>query len=349
MLRIAYLIPALTDSGLTRIPFWLSKNLSDKVEIEFLYFHEKPLSQRGGKSLETKLPSHRISFFKFFSDLNNFDIVHSHGFIPDIYIFLNNRKISAKKVTTIHGYHIENWKYEKGFLVSFLLGNLWDISCKVFDASVCLTHSMELFYKGRGVSKTTTIYNGVEQPILNADNSFLIPYCKKSDYVYLSTVSSLNLRKGVEQILKLLTKDERYIFIGVGGSPSDIERLQNIAIQLNIQNRCTFIGHCNNPWKYVVNSDVFIFPSRSEGFGLSLVEAALLEIPIVCTDIPTFREMFNDDEISFFQMDDIDDLHNKVMLLDELKKKKNKAKIKAGDAFNCVKMCEEYYNLYNLL
>ena len=219
----------------------------------------------------------------------------------------------------------------------------------MFDASVCLTHSMELFYKSRGVSKTTTIYNGVEQPILNADNSFLIPYCKKSDYVYLSTVSSLNLRKGVEQILKLLTKDERYIFIGVGGYPSDIERLQNIAIQLNIQNRCTFIGHCNNPWKYVVNSDVFIFPSRSEGFGLSLVEAALLEVPIVCTDIPTFREMFNDDEISFFQMDDIDDLHNKVMLLDELKKKKNKAKIKAGDAFNCVKMCEEYYNLYNLL
>ena len=349
MLRVAYLIPALTDSGLTRIPFWLSKNLSDKVDIEFLYFRQKSFSQQGEEFISTELPLNKIGFYKFFPDLNNFDIIHSHGFIPNMYVLLHHSEISAKKVATIHGYHIEALKYEKGFLLSFLMGNLWNISYKIFDVAVCLTHSMECFYKSKGISRITTIYNGVEQPILDANNSFLTHHCKNSDYVYLSTVSSLNPRKGVEQILKLLAKDERYIFTGVGGSPSDIERLQNIAIQLNIQNRCTFIGNCNNPWEYIINSDVFIFPSRSEGFGLVLAEAALLEIPIVCTNIPTFREMFTDDEVSFFKMDDIDDLHNKVMQLDELKRKNAKARIKAGETFNVIKMCEEYYRLYNSL
>jgi len=349
MLRVAYLIPALTDCGLTRIPFWLSKKLSDKVEIEFLYFRQKSFSKRGEELIPIELPLKKIDFYKFFPDLNNFDIIHSHGFVPDMYVLLHHSEISAKKITTIHGYHIEDLKYEKGFLLSFLMGNLWNISCKIFDIAVCLTHSMECFYKNKGISKITTIYNGVEQPILDTNNSFLTHHCKSSDYVYLSTVSSLNPRKGVGQILKLLVKDERYIFTCVGGSSSDIERLQNIAIQLNIQNRCTFIGHCNNPWEYIINSDIFVFPSRSEGFGLVLVEAALLGIPIVCSDIPTFREMFTDDEASFFKMDDIDNLHDKVMRMDELKKKKAKAKIKATDTFNVIKMSDEYYRLYNSL
>ena len=159
MLRVAYLIPALTDSGLTRIPFWLSKNLSDKVDIEFLYFRQKSFSQQGEEFISTELPLNKIGFYNFFPDLNNFDIIHSHGFIPNMYVLLHHSEISAKKVATIHGYHIESLKYEKGFLLSFLMGNLWNISYKFFDVAVCLTHSMECFYKSKGISRITTIYN----------------------------------------------------------------------------------------------------------------------------------------------------------------------------------------------
>lgn len=97
MLRVAYLIPALTDSGLTRIPFWLSKNLSDKVDIEFLYFRQKSFSQQGEEFISTELPLNKIGFYKFFPDLNNFDIIHSHGFIPNMYVLLHHSEISAKK------------------------------------------------------------------------------------------------------------------------------------------------------------------------------------------------------------------------------------------------------------
>lgn len=350
MLKVAYLIPVLTDCGLTRIPFWLSKNLSDKVDIEFFYFRQKSFSQRGEELIPIdELPVQKIDFYKVLPDLNKFDIIHSHGFIPDIYLLFHSSKITAKTVTTIHGYHLTDLKYEKGLFLSFLMGNIWDIACKKFDMAVCLTHSMECFYKSKGINRITTIYNGVEKPIIDTNNSFLINSSKNSDCIYLSTVSSLNPRKGVEQILKLLQRDERYVFTGVGGSTLDIERLKNIALQLNVKNRCTFIGHCNNPWEYVINSDVFIFPSRSEGFGLVLAEAALLEIPILCTDIPTFREMFTDDEASFFQMDNIDDLHNKVLQLELLKQKKAKAMIKAKDMFDVLKMCEEYERIYRSL
>jgi glycosyltransferase involved in cell wall biosynthesis len=36
---------------------------------------------------------------------------------------------------------------------------------------------------------------------------------------------------------------------------------------------------------------VVVLPSASEGFGLPVAEAAMLRVPVVCTDLPAFREV----------------------------------------------------------
>jgi mannosylglucosylglycerate synthase len=50
-------------------------------------------------------------------------------------------------------------------------------------------------------------------------------------------------------------------------------------------------------------ADVLFLPSRSEGFGLPLLEAALIRLPIACADIPVLREVAGDGAYLF----DLDD------------------------------------------
>lgn len=46
-------------------------------------------------------------------------------------------------------------------------------------------------------------------------------------------------------------------------------------------------------------ADVLFLPSRSEGFGLPLLEAGLIRLPVACADIPPLRGMGGDDVFRF--------------------------------------------------
>jgi glycosyltransferase involved in cell wall biosynthesis len=70
--------------------------------------------------------------------------------------------------------------------------------------------------------------------------------------------------------------------------------------------RCLFFGFRSNASKYFRYLDYFVMPSRSEGFGLALVEAVKEKVPVICSDLLVFKELFTSAEVTFFKLDDID-------------------------------------------
>jgi glycosyltransferase involved in cell wall biosynthesis len=72
-------------------------------------------------------------------------------------------------------------------------------------------------------------------------------------------------------------------------------------------------------------------PSRSEGFGLALIEAVQQKVPVICSDISVFKELFTNDEVTFFRSGSLPSLTN--ALEDEVESGKLK--------------CESAYNRYN--
>jgi glycosyltransferase involved in cell wall biosynthesis len=74
---------------------------------------------------------------------------------------------------------------------------------------------------------------------------------------------------------------------------------------------------------YYSNAECFVFPSLYEGFGLPLLEAMFLETPVICSDIPCFREIAGDAAL-FFEPDNEKDLSEKIfqVIIDQSLKRK---------------------------
>ena len=91
-------------------------------------------------------------------------------------------------------------------------------------------------------------------------------------------------------------------------------------------------------------------PSINEGFGLSVIEAICNKIPVVCSNIEVFTELFNKQQIDFFQLNDINSLNNSIKRATaknttELETIANAIK----DRFSVSTMSKSYINLYETI
>ena len=197
----------------------------------------------------------------------------------------------------------------------------------------------------------TTIYNGcIINEDSNLDASIISKQMEaKEKYKLLGTYAFVTRRKGLEQILKALIELPDYAFMIIGDGP-DIARLLLLSRQTGISDRVYFIPYQKKPYNYLANIDVYVMPSYSEGFGLSMVEAALAKKSIVCSELPSFHEIFNNDEACFFELDNIDSLKRSIILAYENKLELGeRAYNKASDMFTAQRMAESHLKYYQNL
>lgn len=70
------------------------------------------------------------------------------------------------------------------------------------------------------------------------------------------------------------------------GKPEQEAKLKSLAVELNIADRVIFKGFQANPWSWIKHARLLVVSSDSEGFGNVLVEALLLDTPVVSTRCP---------------------------------------------------------------
>lgn len=68
----------------------------------------------------------------------------------------------------------------------------------------------------------------------------------------------------------------------IGGGPIEAE-LKKAAADSGAGEHIVFHGMQQNPYPYMANADLFVQPSRFEGYSLSIMEALALSLPIVAT------------------------------------------------------------------
>lgn len=121
----------------------------------------------------------------------------------------------------------------------------------------------------------------------------------RSDAFNVVFVGRINHRKGLDILLRalhLLNEGEQTGGEGhesvqaintwvVGGG--DVQRYRRLAEELGVQNRVHFLGEKENPFPEMSQADLFVLPSRSEGFPNVLLEAMALGRAVLAADCET--------------------------------------------------------------
>lgn len=107
----------------------------------------------------------------------------------------------------------------------------------------------------------------------------------KDEDVWLVTTSRLVVKNAVDNViesLQYLSGNVKFLIIGIG--PEE-ERLKKLVKVLKLEDRVRFYGEVQNTRlvAYLNACDIFVRSSRSEGFGISFVEAMASGLPVVAT------------------------------------------------------------------
>jgi glycosyltransferase involved in cell wall biosynthesis len=118
---------------------------------------------------------------------------------------------------------------------------------------------------------------------------------------YLSWVGSLEPRKNVGLLAQAFARwaahtelDHRLVLAGPPGWVED--QADTLAPLRALGDRVKSIGRVDDtvlPALYR-GADLFVFPSRHEGFGIPVLEAMAQGTPVLCADIPALREVAGD-------------------------------------------------------
>ena len=142
--------------------------------------------------------------------------------------------------------------------------------------------------------------------LANTDNGIFVNE-SKINFVTTGRLSyaknQINLVKAFHKFHDKYPWSELYI-IGEGNLRDDITK------EINGVDYIHLTGYTNNPFNTMKKCDCFVFPSLYEGQGLALIEARMLNLPIIVSPLPKMDGIFVDNgqyELNGFDEDSIYD------------------------------------------
>lgn len=155
------------------------------------------------------------------------------------------------------------------------------------------------------------------------------------------------LLNAFESVLEYVPQAE-LVFVGDGPLRSTLE---GQAQELDIDGRIRFTGTVlrERVYELLDKSDVYVMPSRAEGFGVAVVEAMAAGLPVVTSDIPIFHEVVGDKGV-YFDPVDSNMLAERILdFADDPVYRREKAlaaRKRARSKFVLKRTAREYYNIY---
>lgn len=215
---------------------------------------------------------------------------------------------------------------------------------KIITPTKTVKKQLENIYGKKISNKITPIYEGVNYQIRESNENKELGKKFNNFFIY---VGNFYPHKNVEPLIEAFSKVQtasKLLLIG----PNDFFKnrvLQSIN-RLKQEKRILFVNikTVKDLVFFYKNALALIHPSLSEGFGLPLVEAAYFDCPIIASDIEVFKELLENNYLSF-NPNDSNDIAKKINKFIKEKPKYDYTKIM--NKFFFEKMTDETLKIYH--
>lgn len=269
-------------------------------------FRSLPHFSRVARQAPTKLPT-VANPFQFGKDAlalkplyrlsamldSHYDIIHAHfGQTARIGAILKSADMCTRLVATFHGTGVREMERELNRHQHLLqTGDLFmPVSQSLYD---------DLFSYGVDKERISLHYNGIQLhrfPFRWDTHLDRLP-----DKIKIITVARLEnvkgLQYGVEAVSNISNQYDSTIEYHLVGDGSQRERLESLSTNLGMRDKVIFHGHKqrNEVIDHLENAHLFLLPSVSEGFGMVLLEAQAVGLPIIASNVGGIPEAVDQD------------------------------------------------------
>lgn len=355
MKKILILVPSLQDKGPIIIAKDIARYCKDK-RIKIVFISLRKNKEEDLKNIKEyqiyeigmgKLPYKFLKLKKIvkFEEPN---LIHCHGFWPTILavLILNQYKL----ISTLHNNPNEDFVYEYGKINGKIITTILLFFQKKLYLNIAISKYIEDVHRKMGLKNIITIYNGIPQNKFAIENEEV--YSKELSLV---TVSVLNKIKNVSFLIKVIKELKKYIpkiQLKIIGDGQERKKLEMKVKEYMLEENVVFLGKKKREDIYdeLRETDIFIFSSLSEGFGLVIAEALMLRIPVVTSNIPVMKEIVVQGKNGIICDLEVNKYVEAILEIKKnLKQYKKNTKIYFNENFFVENMSKNYINLYKKL
>lgn len=159
--------------------------------------------------------------------------------------------------------------------------------------------------------ESTVIYNGIDTK----------EFCTKESDIHntplrIVMVSRLEHdKKGQDLLIEAVSQLQGKVTVDFIGTGSSLEYLKQLVHQLHCEESVKFLGKQDQRYitSHLADYDLFVQPSRWEGFGLTVAEALAAQIPVIASEGQGPAEVICGNKYGWiFENGNVEDLINKI-------------------------------------
>jgi len=138
------------------------------------------------------------------------------------------------------------------------------------------------------------------------------------DQKIITHISNFRKVKRIDDVIEVFyrtQKEVNAILIMVGDGPERLKAMETCE-KLGVENKVKFLGKSNQVYQILCYSDLFILPSASESFGLAALEAMMMRVPVISTNVGGLPEVNIEGESGYlFELGDVEGMAQKSIAL----------------------------------